>query len=186
VKCAVAADRFEVVFICTGNRARSPTAEGILRLHVPADVDVRSVGLLDVGPVPALEPAVRAAQRFGVELGAHRARMLAQRELRDVDLVLGFEPAHISAAVVDGGARVERTFSLPELGDLLTRYGADIGPALDRSSIVQFAHGRRPVGFLSAPSITDPFGEPDAVFLKTADEIDRQLRPIVSVLFPTR
>ena len=111
---------FSVTFVCTGNRARSPVAQELLRRLVTGrDVSVDSYGTLDLGPVAALPEADAAARRLGVELGGHRARALRPGVLGDVDLVVGFEPTHVATAVVDAGARRERCFTILELVELL-------------------------------------------------------------------
>lgn len=175
---------FEVVFVCTGNRARSPLGEAFLKMLVGPDVVVRSVGILDVGSEPALPQALRAARHFGVDLTAHRARFLESGELGRADLVLGFEPTHVSMAIVEGCARRERTFSLPELTEILDQLAFDAASSLTREGLLGLANEQRPTGFLQAPVIPDPLGGSDDVFLATADEIQRHVRYIAEVLFP--
>jgi protein-tyrosine phosphatase len=111
---------FSIVVICTGNQIRSPAVEGFVR-EFAADlpVVVSSAGTLDGGGVGAYPVAVEAAARWGIDLSIHRSRTLADVSLAEADLVLGFERAHVARAVVDGGAASERTFTLPELVDLL-------------------------------------------------------------------
>ncbi len=174
---------WEVVFVCTGNRARSPLAEAFLRALVGPHALVRSVGVVDVGPEPALPAAMRAARHFGVDLSEHRARRLEPGELRDASLVLGFEPTHVSTAVVDGRAPRERTFSLPELVDLLDGLPIDDVDMSTPEERIELAHHERRTGFLQAPVIPDPIGGSDAVFLDTADQIQRQVRRVAEVLF---
>ena len=53
---------FHVVFVCTGNRARSPLAEVFLRAKVDSGaVRVESYGTLELGPAPATPEAIAAA-----------------------------------------------------------------------------------------------------------------------------
>ena len=182
---ALAEGAFEVVFVCTGNRARSPLAEALLSQRIrDLAVLVRSVGVLDVGSVPALPGAVRAGRRVGVDLRHHVARPLQTRELANVDLVVGFEPAHVSASVVDGCAQESRAFSLIELAQLLegirnerTHVVSPPGP------VVREAHLRRTGSFLSAPAIADPYGGSEEAFMRTADQIDACVATIAEVIF---
>jgi len=175
---------FEVVFVCTGNRARSPLAEALLRRRVGEDVvRVCSVGTLDVGRVPALPGALRAASSIGLDLSEHRARPLGPRRLERADLIVGFEPGHVSAAVVDGGADATRTFSLIELGELLE--GLRGGPP-DPSTpdmVIRAAHGCRKDSFLSTQALADPYGMSDEVFVRILEAIDRRVETIAEVIF---
>ena len=184
----VRSSAFEVVFVCTGNRARSPLAEALLRRRVAAaSVRVRSVGTLDVGPAPPLSGALRAGLLGGVDMSQHRARPLRASELKGADLVVGFEPGHISAAVIDGRADVARTFSLVELGELLEGLRGVEPPAPSRpDAVIALAHARRAGragSFLSVPTLADPSGGSDDVFERTLDVIDRHVATIAEVIF---
>jgi protein-tyrosine phosphatase len=155
------ADLFELVLICTGNRARSPVAEGFLR-HLLADlpVHVHSLGTLELEGAPALPEAVEAALSAGLDLSAHRSRALGGQDLRDADLVLGFEMSHIAAAVVDGGAPRERVFSLPELVELIEQTGAprEIDPIARARHVIAAANAHRVTGVPPA-ELADPLGK---------------------------
>lgn len=65
--------RFTVLFICTGNTARSPMAEALLRHHSGGRVTVTSAGTRPgPGPHPNAALALRAA--FGIDLADQRPR----------------------------------------------------------------------------------------------------------------
>ena len=173
---------FSVTFVCTGNRARSPVAQELLRRLVAGrDVAVDSYGTLDLGPVEALPEAEAAARPFGVDLGPHRARALRPGVLADADLVVGFEPTHVATAVVDGGARRERSFTILELVGLL----ADAPPRGDRSpeAVVGQAHARRSGSPLSAPSVADPLGGTPEEFRQMVETVDRLVAVIARDVF---
>ena len=175
---------FEVVFICTGNRARSPfSAELFRRYSRDFPVVVRSVGALDLGPAPALREAVWAARTFEIELSQHRARPLLAGALESADLVVGFETSHIAAAVVDGGAARGRAFLMTELADLLTKVGDSRNRPLEWT--VELAHGMRANAAVALP-VRDPVGRPRQEFQRTFAQIDSLVAAIAVGLFGDR
>jgi protein-tyrosine-phosphatase len=143
-------------------------------------VEVSSLGTLDLGPVPALPEAVTLAEELGLDLSGHRARQLG--DLRDHDLVLGFERAHVMAGVVDAGAAVERTFTLPELVELL--HGLSAPPADARGRIAG-AHAARPPDFRNRalPEIQDPLGLPAPEQRAVARAVDEHVSKLAAALF---
>jgi protein-tyrosine phosphatase len=179
---------FEIVLICTGNRFRSPMAEALLaRATEGLPVQVRSVGTLDLGPVPVLSEAAVEASRFGIDLSAHRARPLTGESLADADLVLGFERLHVAKAVVEAGARPERTFTVPELAERLAEVDLPVGgPPNERArAAVALAHEARPTGAGSAlfPELADPLGRPPEVQRQTADRVQELVSELATALF---
>lgn len=174
-------EEFTVTFVCTGNRARSPVAEELLRRLVPErDVSVDSVGTLDLGPVPALPEARDAAAPLGIDLTPHRARPLRQGALEAVDLVVGFEPTHVATAVVDGGVGQERCFTIVELAQLLESRPAS---ASSPAAVVEAAHAARSGNPLSAPSVPDPFGGTPEDFRRMVATVDRLVAAIARGIF---
>jgi protein-tyrosine-phosphatase/DNA-binding transcriptional ArsR family regulator len=76
-----------VLFVCTGNSARSPMAEALLRHRAGGSATVASAG---TQPRPRLHPgAVRALRRgFGIDLSGQAPRGLAALEGRRFDHVI--------------------------------------------------------------------------------------------------
>ena len=185
---ASTAESFSLLFLCTGNRFRSPLAASFVRrLTVGLPVAVASAGVLDVDGSPPLREATRLGASSGVSLSAHRARHLTRDGLRDVDLLLGFEQTHLSHAVVELGADRERSFTLPELVRLLDEIEpvADGMPLVSRArERVRLAAERRVAGAVgSADEIRDPFGRSKKVARQTAVEIQRLSLELAGRLF---
>jgi protein-tyrosine phosphatase len=181
-------DPFRVVFICTGNRFRSPLAEAFFRVEAGAvPVDVRSLGTLELGDAEALPEAVELARQYGVDLTAHRASGLRGIDLSGVDLVVGFERRHMAAAVVEARASIERTFTLPELVGFLTRQPApgEPDPQARARAAVRLAHTRRPPDFRRAPvaELADPLGLSPAAQHEVALEVRRLTSALAAELF---
>jgi protein-tyrosine-phosphatase len=149
-------DLFEIVVVCTGNQFRSPIVAGLIRSaasHLP--VLVTSLGTMKLPPVHALPEAVALGAELGVDLSGHRARSMRNMDLSSADLVVGFEFQHVAAAVVDAGARAERTFTALELVHLLE--GQRVPPGADIVS-----HARRMVALADARRI--PAAAPTSAF----------------------
>ena len=102
-----------VLFVCTGNICRSPTAEGVLRAKaktrgVAGQVRIDSAGTHDYHVGEAPDPrAIRHAQRRGYDLSALRARQVTRRDFTDFDHVLAMDRGHLDIlrALEPAGAR---------------------------------------------------------------------------------
>lgn len=96
-------DAARVLFVCTGNICRSPTAAAVLRKHAEeAGLSDRivcdSAGMVgwNVGRAP--DPrAVRAAALRGYEMVELRARLFDRSDFAKFDLLIGMDQGHIEA-----------------------------------------------------------------------------------------
>lgn len=88
-----------VLFVCTGNICRSPTAEAVLR-HLASEegieLHIQSAGIGDwhVGHPPD-ERAQKHARTRGYDLSALRARQVAPRDFDEFDLILAMDRGHL-------------------------------------------------------------------------------------------
>jgi protein-tyrosine phosphatase len=182
-------DVFEAVFVCTGNRARSPLAEAFFRRHVTGlPVTTRSFGTSDVGSAPALPFAIEAGCALGIDLTGHTAHPLRPGALAHADLVVGFEPFHVTLSVVEGGADRSRTFLLRELVELLDEPWDERDPLSRPRSAVADADAMRSHATSNAAafSIADPLHSSAREMLRAATEIDELVQRLVGGLFGRR
>ena len=89
----------KVLFVCTGNICRSPTAEGVLREMARKEklaVHVESRGTHDyhVGEPPDAR-AQQHAKRRGYDLGGQRARHVSRRDFEEFDLIVAMDRGHL-------------------------------------------------------------------------------------------
>jgi protein-tyrosine-phosphatase len=182
-------DTFSIVFVCTGNRFRSPLAEAFVqRLTLGLPVTVGSYGTLPLESAPPLREAVEIASACGISLSDHHTRYLNNASLEDADLLLGFEPTHVRQAVVDGRAPLERSFLMRDFVSFLPPAAGLAAPDEDvvkRARSLVAAAGERPVE-LQNPTMSamrDPFGRPWKVYRQTASEIRDLSVSLVERLF---
>jgi protein-tyrosine phosphatase len=80
-----------LVFVCLGNINRSAFAEGVA---AASGLHTASIGLAASTGNPAFHMAIDTAQRFGIDLRAHRATDFTDYEYRPADLLLAMEIRH--------------------------------------------------------------------------------------------
>lgn len=181
------ADVFRLSFVCTGNRARSPLAAALFSQRTRGlPVQASSYGVLDVGPKPALSAACEVGRTLGVDLSDHRSATLKPRVLVDSDLVIGFEAAHLAAALDVGGADAERTLLLLDLPVLLQgiRADPDAAPLDGARNVVERMAQRRGLAPASPSSeLADPYGAPRHAFAEMARVVDAMVGLLASSLF---
>lgn len=92
----------KVLFVCTGNICRSPTAEAVFRWMLNSErlqdsVLVGSAGTHDyhVGEKPDRR-AVAAAARRGYDLTSLRARQVSRDDLQEFDYILAMDRGHLA------------------------------------------------------------------------------------------
>lgn len=91
-----------VLFVCTGNICRSPTAEGVFRhlLHeagLDGRIQADSAGTHDyhAGEAPDRR-TVACARRRGIDLSGLRARQVRAGDFEEFDLILAMDRGHFA------------------------------------------------------------------------------------------
>lgn len=83
-----------VVFLCTGNAARSVMAGAALAAHLP-DWHVTTAGTLVVEGQPMSWRTKAALEAMGLEAPHHRSRQATAADLRHAALVIALAPEHV-------------------------------------------------------------------------------------------
>jgi protein-tyrosine phosphatase len=181
-------DQFSIVFVCSGNRFRSPLAEALVRrLTFGLPVVVQSFGTLPLGAAPALAEARRLGLSLGIDLSEHRARLLGVESIEDADLVIGFDQDHVRRGVIDGNASTQRSFAFRQLVALLEEAAEpETDDVVHRArQAVEHAALRRDatIEAWEIGAIADPLGRSWRVYRETAAEIRHLSLKLVDALF---
>jgi protein-tyrosine-phosphatase len=107
-----------VLIVCTANQCRSPMAMAILRSktgQLPGEWKIESAGTWAVEGAPANQKTQQVLAELGLDLSAHRSRMVTREMLAAFNLILVMEPGHKEALQIEFPEAANRTFLLSEM-----------------------------------------------------------------------
>jgi protein-tyrosine phosphatase len=164
-------------------------AEAFLRHRLEgrkADVNVSSAGLRLVGE-PASANGVDVLAERGLDLSAHRSRILDRELLEGTDLALAMAREHLREAVLAVPDIWPRAFTLKEL----VRRGSTVGPRAPGESVDAWLSransGRNRADLLGSSlddDVEDPIGLDRPAYEKTADELNTLIERLVDLVWP--
>jgi protein-tyrosine phosphatase len=116
----------DVLFVCTRNLCRSPSAALFLRQQLGdagSEVTVHSAGAVGAG-VGTPRALLLEGRALGIDLAGHLPRVVDPDMIRAADLVVGLTRRHMRETVVAVPSSFPRTFTLREI----VRRGVHTGP----------------------------------------------------------
>lgn len=165
-----------VIFLCTGNAARSVMAGAALSARLP-DLPVATAGTLVVEGQPMSGRTRAALASVGLEPPPHRSRQAVEEEMEGATLVVGLAPEHVAWVRRTHTAAAARTGTLRRLcRDLPATQGA----LAERVAALDLA---------SAPlepweEVIDPGGGDGAAFAACAREVVDLVDTLAAALGP--
>ena len=165
-----------VLFVCTGNICRSPTAERLVAAYRSSDVKSSSAGIRAVIGHPIHPEAVPVLRKLGGDPSEFAARQLTPKIASAADLILTMTRAHRDQVLELAPHRLHRTFTLSEAARLVSVHGA--------KNVADLAALRPHLVAKELLDIPDPIGQPPEVFSEVGKQIAELLPPILELCRP--
>ena len=167
-----------VLFICTGNAARSVMA-GVALRELRPDVSVDTAGTMVVDGTPLSWRTRAALDAVGLPLPRHVSQQATQAHLAVADVVVAMAPEHVTWVSRQHPSALSKTATLRHLVDALppTSRGPDTVLA-QRLSALDLAH--RPLDL--AEEITAPGGGEVDAFVACAQEVLVMVQKLAVIL----
>jgi len=179
---------FDLLFVCTGNICRSPTAELLAAAALPREhFRVHSAGTYGLEGY-AIEPgAARELHVRGIDPSEFRARRITEALVENADLVLTATREHRSAVVTLDPRALPRTFTMREFARLADTVGEVTGSSVaDRARAVvakaAAARSRHAPYRPDDDDVADPYGRGGSAYERAARDIVEALRRPLEVL----
>lgn len=184
-----------ILFVCTGNICRSPTAERLVTAYAeanlpdPTELTASSVGIHAVVGNPMEPTAEMVLSGLGGDGRNFRARQITEDQVAAADVIFTMTRHHRNKVLNGSPRTLPRTFTLREAQALLsavrvdalsdpadlTQRGRDLVAEMGRLRATRIHSARR------SDDIGDPIGRDIDTFLRIGDDIAESLLPWLAV-----
>jgi protein-tyrosine phosphatase len=180
----------EVLFVCTGNLCRSPSAAWFMAQRLvergPEGVRVDSAGTM--GSTMDVPPQlVREGELFGIDLSTHLSRTMTTKMIQEADLVVGLARQHVREIVLADTPSFTKAFTLREV----VRRGSERGKRQPEQPISEWLEGvslgRRHLDLIGDSPIDDtpdPMGGTAEDYHQMLEEVRALVRQLHSLVWP--
>ena len=167
----------QIVFVCTGNICRSPTAERLAAAYAAerrmGDFTASSAGTHAVIGHPIHRDAAVVLGNLGGDASDFAARQLKPKIASAADLIITMTSAHRDIVLETAPRQLQRTFTLTEASRLASMEGAE--------TVADLAALRPHLGANDRSDIPDPIGQSPEVFAAIGAQIAELLPPILEL-----
>ena len=178
------AEPFGVLFVCTGNICRSPTAEALARRELArypgVPLEVSSAGSHALEGNPAASRSMLAASTRGASLERHFARELTRRRVRSAGLILCMAAEHRPFVLSYDRSAANRTFLLATFARVAGEWDWLAGSPAELVALAA-EHARE----LDGDDVDDPLGHPAEAYAACAERLDGLVTPVIAALVKT-
>lgn len=165
-----------ILFVCTANICRSPTAEYLARSRFGEQFALfRSAGLMQSGrEMPA--DLLKVLAKRDLDASAHRSHHIEEETLAAADLVLTMEGRHVQELAVDHGFALPKILPLKEAANRLhaPRSIDDLLADLERRDLSSYLSTRW--------DVDDPYKRGKRRYRKMVEEVDELLGVVIGNL----
>ncbi|MDW5612046.1 protein-tyrosine-phosphatase [Mycolicibacterium sp. D5.8-2] len=166
-----------VLFVCTGNICRSPTAERLAsamadQLQIPSFA-ASSAGTRALVGHPIHHNAVAVLEGLGGSGTGFAARQLTPRIASSADLVLAMTREHRDVVLERAPHKLGQTFTIVEAARLAAEFGAE--------NFTDLADLRSRLTATDSFDVPDPIGQAPEVFAMVGQRIADLLQPILEL-----
>ena len=171
-----------VLVVCTANICRSPMGAAFLRyraIEASFPIEVSSAGFLFDGE-PASSDAIAVMAEVGIDMSAHRSRIVDPEMVRASDLVITMERSHARSLAIDVP---DSTHKVHTVGAAV-RGLASTGAGTIGERIAGLGRDRNPADLLGQgdDEVADPHGQARELHRRTAADLDRLMSELLEAI----
>ncbi len=169
--------KLHVLFVCTGNICRSPSAERLAAAYAAQyaipDLTASSAGTRAVIGHPIHRDAAAVLEKLGGNASDFAARQFKPKIASATDLIITMTSAHRDTVLETAPHQLKRTFTLTEAARLASMDGAD--------TLADLAALRPYLTANDIADIPDPIGQSPEVFAAIGAQIAELLPPLLEL-----